>query len=151
MAPPCPKRPDQVKQSAGRKSGPICPLGANTVIGAKVNEHIDKGVPVGDGVPVAKLGAFNTQVDCLREDTFDGRPLFIELLVSLSVTVQLEPNARTDAGWHGHDTTTLGPTVMVNGAGAAGGLRVEQGTSIATTLMNNQACAIDEGALKRHG
>ena len=89
----------------------------------QVDEHVGQGVVIGDGSAIAQFGALDAEVDSLAINALGGGALFVDLLVFRAMAVELIADARATAGGEGGDTTFLGPVLVVDGAGFAGGLR----------------------------
>ena len=56
----------------------LTPL-ADAVIGPEVDEHVDEGVHVGDGLGVAQLGPLDAQCQRLRVDALGGGALAVSI------------------------------------------------------------------------
>ena len=106
---------------------------------AQVDEEVDEGVEVGDGVTVANMGTFDAEGDGLAIDAFDRGALSVDILVSLAVAVEGVAQASADAGGHGRRTALLAPLFVLDGTGLAVGLRIEQGTKVLRAFVLNQA------------
>ena len=100
--------------------------------GTEVDEDVDEGVEVSDGLAITQLGALNAQFDGLAVDPLGGGALFVELLVSLAGAVEFVASACAWAEGQGGDAAALGPVLVVDGAGLARRLWIAQGAGIAT-------------------
>ena len=106
---------------------------------AQIDEGIDQGILISDGLVVAEFRAFDAQGLGLRIDAFSSGSLFENLLVLVRLTVKLVAQASANGGRQGRNTTTLVPILVVNRATLTGWLREKQGASIATFLMFDEA------------
>ena len=80
---------------------------SDTAQGPQIDENINEGIVVGDGLFVTKLGAFDTQSERLGVDAFVGGALFIEQFVCLRIPVELVTDTGPDGGGHGGNATTF--------------------------------------------
>jgi len=105
-------------------------LAAHAVQGAQVDQDIDQGGLVGDGLAIAQSGPFNAQFDGLSVDPLGGGALLVDLFVSLTVAVELVAQASADTGGDSGGTAALGPVLVVDGTGLTGRLWEIQGEAV---------------------
>ena len=103
---------------------------ADALEGAEIDEDVNEGVEVGDGLAITQPGALNAQFDGLTVDPLGGGALFVELLVGRAGAVEFVAGACSWAEGQGGDAAALGPVLVVDGAGLACGLWIAQGASI---------------------
>ena len=89
----------------------------------EIDEDIDEGVLVGNGLFVAQFGAFDAQSQGLGVNPLVGRALVVEQFIGLRVTVELVTDTSPNSGGHGGDTAAFGPVFVVDRAGRGGGFR----------------------------
>ena len=118
--------------------------------GTEVNEDVDEGVTIGNGVVVPKFGSLNAEGFGLRIDAFGGSALVVELLVRLALAVELVTDASASSSGHGSDTAASGPLFVIDGTRLVIGLGEEEGTGIATGLVLDEGGFGDVGGLERH-
>ena len=73
-------------------------MATNAVEGAEVDEDVDQGVAIGNGLEIAEFGAFNTEGLGLSIDAFVGGALVVEFYVAVAVTVELIAETSTNTG-----------------------------------------------------
>ena len=99
--------------------------GADALQGTQVDQDVDEGVLVGDGLTVAQLGAFDVQFEGLAVDALCGGALFVDGFEQVTFAVELVTDAAamaaaiagSDAGGHSDQTPSLIPILVVDGAG----------------------------------
>jgi len=124
---------------------------ANAEDGAEVDQHIDKGVLVGDCLAVAQLGMLDAKLDSLGVDPFGNGTLLVDELDLRVVAVELVADASPLTGGHGDNAAALWPVFVGDGAGMAGWFREEERAGIATALVHDQGRVADEGGFDGHG
>jgi len=70
----------------------VAELPPHPLQGAQVDQHVDERVLVGDGLAVAQLGARDTQRDGLGVDALGGGALLVDVLIDVTVTVEIVAN-----------------------------------------------------------
>ena len=88
---------------------------------AQIDEGVDQGVEVSDGLPVAEMRALNAQGDGLTVDAFAGGALAVGLPIGVAAAVELVADASADAGGHGGRAAPFGPVLVVDGTDGAQG------------------------------
>ena len=91
-------------------------MGPKSLQKTEIDQRIDQGVDVGDGVAIAEHRAFNAKGNCLTIDSFGGGALVVNFFVDLALPVERIAEAGTNAGRHGNRTTALASAWVVNGA-----------------------------------
>ena len=71
--------------------------------GAQVDQHVDEGILVGDGLAVAQPGPLDTEFLGLGVDALGGRTLVVDGLVDVAIAVDLVADARADTSGKGSD------------------------------------------------
>ena len=102
--------------------------------GPQVDQDVDQGVLVGDGLAVAQPGALDAEFLGLGVDALGGGALLVDFFEDGVVAVELVADACANAGGQGGDAA-LGPVLMIDGTGFAGRLREDQGAGIAAALV----------------
>jgi hypothetical protein len=115
------------------------------MVSAEVDEDIDEGVEIGNGLLITELWSLNTEGFSLRVDTLGAGALFAKVLVRGSVPVELIAETRSDGSRHSGQTAPLGPRLVANGTGLTGGVRMKEGATVATPLMFDQGGFADVG------
>ena len=82
--------------------------------GAEIDEDIDQGVAINNGLTVAKFRAFNSEGFSLGIDAFIGGTLVVETFISLRMTVKLITDTSPDSGRHRGQAASLEPIFVVN-------------------------------------
>lgn len=118
--------------------------------GAQVEQDVDQSVEVSDGLLVAQLGPLNAQVDGLTVDALGGGALVVDVLVQLTVAVDLVAQTSPNASCQRGDASPIGPTRVVHGTGGSRGLGIEQRTGVARLLARDRSGATEESVFERH-
>lgn len=103
--------------------------------GPQVDQDVDEGVLVGDGLAVAQPGTLDAQFLGLAVDALGGGPLLVDCLVYGAVAVELIANAGADAGGQCGHAATFGPVLVANGTDASRDYRERQGADVTATLV----------------
>jgi hypothetical protein len=126
--------------------------GANPMQGAQVDNHVDQGVLVGDGVGVAQVRRLDAEGKGLAVDSFSCAALVVELLVGDTLSVQLVADASADTGGNGGEAALLVPVGMVDGAVFTGRRRMEVWTAMPSHLVGDETVRrLLEGVEQGHG
>jgi hypothetical protein len=117
---------------------------------AQVDQDVDKGVLIGDGLAVAKSGTFDAEFLGLTVDALGGSTLIVDAFVDVGVAIDLIADASTDAGGEGGDAA-LGPLLVTDGTNLAGGFWEGQGADVAAALVFDAGGFAGEGEFEGHG
>jgi len=118
----------------------------------EIEEQVDQGVAVGDGLTIAQLGPLDAQLDRLGVDAFAGRALAIHRLVLGAVAVKFVTGASAGGSGERGEAALLGRVLVLDGAELASGLGKEQGTGIASAFVRDGTVRfLDESTLPGHG
>ena len=103
----------------------------------EIDHNIDERIVVGNRLPIAQSGTFNSQVHRLRVDPFCGRALLVDRFIRRALAIQLMPQPCSDAGWEGRRTATFtfGPVFVPNGTGRRRRVWSHKWTSVAALFM----------------
>ncbi len=113
-------------------------MGANAVQGPQVDEDVEQGIEIGNGLTVAQLGAFNAKGSGLGVDTFSGSALAIDMLVGWRGTVEFVADLCTGAEGKSGETTPFAPIGTVDGTGLSGRHWEKQRASIASAFVGDE-------------
>lgn len=80
----------------------------DTLQGAQVEQDIDQGIDIGDGLPISDFRTFDAQLHGLTVDPFAGGSLLVDPFVGVTVSVKLIAEASASTGSHGGGTGLLG-------------------------------------------
>jgi hypothetical protein len=129
---------------------PVSLLPPHAAQGVQVDQDVDEGVEVGDGLAIAQPGALDAEFLGLGIDALGSRALVVDFLVDVAVTIDLVADTCADAGCHRSDAA-LGPVLVLDGAGLTGGFGKDQRASIAAALVFDTGGFAGEGEFERHG
>ena len=119
---------------------------------AEIDEQINQGVLVGDGLAVAKNGTLDAESFGLRVDALDGGALVVDEFVEIGVAVEGVAEAGTDAGGHLGSAATGLPKFVMNRANVGSPFGMQERANIFAALMLDQTRgAVGESELERHG
>ncbi len=94
---------------------PVGLLPPHAVQGAQVDQDIDEGILVGNGLAVAQPGALDAKLLGLGVDALGGGTLVVDFLVDVAIAVDLVAGARADTGGYRGGTALFGPNLVVDG------------------------------------
>jgi len=120
---------------------------ANAPEEAQVDERVDQGVAVGDGLTIAQMRALDAKGYGLAVDAFGGRALAIGVFVSRTLSIQGIAEPGTDAGGHHRGAATLGPAFVIDRAGSTVGcvFSLKRADVLAALVFNEGGSAVGVG------
>jgi hypothetical protein len=88
---------------------------AHSLGGVQIDEHVSERVVTGDRGVVAQFRMLDAELDGLAVDALGRGALFVDILVRLTIAVDLAADACAAAGAKSRDTTVLGRVLVVEG------------------------------------
>ena len=109
---------------------------SNALQATQINQHINEGVLVGNGVLVAETWSLNTQFDSLLVDALGSGTLFIDVLIEWMVVVNLVTQSCARTGRDTMGASAFRPVLVLNRTACI--FLPQERTNVVPTLMVNQ-------------
>ena len=125
---------------------------AETLKRSQIDQNINEGVDVGDGLAIAEFRAFDAERNGLAVDALRCRALAVDFLIRIALSIQLmtDTDARTER--QGGDTAFLAPVFVGDRAGLPADFWKEQRAHVASVLVGKKAVGtFHKGGLQGHG